>query len=334
MGDSVWTGETRSKMPLAWHLCWQAAIGRQLFADPSQYAKVRARLIDAHKRPGRVLIDYVLLPTEIHVVSSIPDGDSAGRVARAVGNIVSRWVREMDPVRSPVFAGPYRAHPLDTADGLHRELRMLAWRPSLQGLCATPSHYRHAALRTALGLTPAYGFDSRPLLALFGPDVQSARRAMRSWIARPPTGQEARQWELTRGLALATGTVGPRPGMTRELRDAAAAAFVAAGGPYGIDGALRLLESWVVVRLGVRDVLDLHRSADATATRGRALVACLAVQYGLCSAASVARHFHRAKATLSEQMAACRARHSCQEILAASPTRILQEAQALHRPLR
>jgi hypothetical protein len=263
------------------------------------------------------------------VVSRVPPGDSPGKVARAVGNVVARWVRQVQPVRSPVFAGPCRAHTIASADELRHEMRMLAWRPVFLALCATPSHYPHSALRTVLGLTRAQGFDARTLLRLFGESVPQARAAMRAWVSRRPSAREALQWELARGLAPATGGAGLQPTSAREVRGAAAAALMAAGGPAGIEGALRLLEAWVVAKLGARGDLDLRRTADAAGARGRALVACLAVEHGLCSAASVARHFARAKSTLSEQMAACRAWPADRQILGTSVLRIIEEALAL-----
>jgi hypothetical protein len=321
--------EEAGDSPTMWHLCWQAAVGRVLFVDPSLYRRVRERLIGAHRREGRALVDYVLTPTEIHVVSRLPAGDSAGRVARAVGNVVARWVRQVQPVRSPVFAGPYRAHPIASADELRNEMRMLAWRPVFLALCTTPSHYPHSALRAMLGLTRAQGFDARTLLRLFGESVPQARAAMRAWVAKRPSEREALQWELARGLALTNGGAGSQPSSAREVRGAAAAALLAAGGADGIEGALRLLEAWVVAKLGVRRGVDLQHLADAMGARGRALVACLAVEHGLCSAAWVARHFRRAKSTLSEQMAACRARPADRQILSTPAQRIVAEAMEL-----
>jgi hypothetical protein len=315
--------------PTAWHVSWQAAIGREIFADRSLYARVRERLIDAHGRRGRVLVDYTLLPREIHLVSQIAPGDSVGGVARAIGNVVARWVRELEPVRSPVFAGRYRAHPVASDEDLRNELRMLAWRPVILGLCATPSHHATSALRTVLGLRPAHGFDARTTLGLFGDSVQQARAAMRAWLARRPSEREVRQWELACGLALATGTVGPHAVMARELRSAGATRLVAAAGAAGIDGALALLGTWVAVRLGARHDLDLRQAKGDVGARGRALVACLATDHDLCSAASVARHFGRAKATLSEQMAARRQAAADRQILATPVQRIVEEALAL-----
>ena len=322
--------------PCTWHICWQAALGRDLFADETLHGRVRTRLLDAHHRHGRTLMDYLLLPSEIHVLAQLPPGDNPGSLSRAIGNVVARWVRAAHPVRSPVFAGPFRAHAITAPDALRHELRMLAWRPVFLGLCATPSHYAHSALRTALGLRPAQGFDARPMLLLFGETVIASRADLRAWLRMRPSERQARQWELACGLALATGSVGPHVAMARELRRPGAASLVAAGGADGIDGALRLLEAWVKARLGVFQGLDLCIARDAVGARGRALVACLAVAHGLCSAASVARHFHRAKATLSEQMVACRQRPEDQLILAVPAQRIAEEALALctqpHRP--
>lgn len=124
-----------------------------------------------------------------------------------------------------------------------------------------------------------------------------------------------------RGLALATGNVGPQPSMAKAV-DAAAASLIAAGGSYGIDGALELLGDWVGAKIHPSAHVELKTGSRALAARARALVACLAVDHRLCAAASVARHFHRAKATLTtlcEQMSACRSRAADQLILAAPP---------------
>jgi hypothetical protein len=329
MDSSVPTEAPQGDAPTTWHLCWQAAVGREFFVDPSLYGRIRERLIDAHRRPGRVLIDYTLAPTEIHVVSAIPPGDGPGGVARAVGNVVARWVREAQPLRSPVLAGPYRAHLIGSVAELRGEVRMLAWRPVMLGLCATPTHHANGALRIALGLTPAQGFDARTLLRSFGDSVPVARAALRAWLAQRPLEREWRLWELTHGLVLAQGKVGPKPNMAREVRGMAAAALVAAAGADGIDGALSLLAMWVTAKLDAQGALDIHKASDAMGVRGRALVACLAVEHGLCSAASVARYFRRAKATISEQMTACKAREADQRIIATPAHRIVEEATAL-----
>lgn len=328
MCDSIASDKHADAEAKTWSLCWQAAVGRELFVHPLLAARIRSRLIGAHQRSGRVLVDFVLLPTEIHAVARIRADDSVGSVARAFGNVLSRWVREAQLVRSPVLAGPYRAQPIESAEALRHEVRMLAWRPVVQKACTTPTHHPHGGLRIALGLTPAKGFDARPLLGHFGDSVPAARAALRSWIAKRPSEQDWRAWELTRGLVLATGSVGPHPSMAKVV-DAAAATLIAAGGSYGIDGALALLEVWVGARIHPGKPLDLQAASSALAARGRALVACLAVAHRLCSAASVARYFHRAKATLSEQMTACRSRPADRLILAVPLRRILEESASL-----
>lgn len=324
------TDNAPAGVPATWALSWQAAVGREFFHDPSLYSRIRSRLIGAHQRAGRELVDYLLMPTEIHVVARISEGDSAGGIARAVGNVVSRWVREGQPVRSPVLAGPYRAQLLGSADEVRHEIRMLAWRPVFLGLCATPTHYANGALRIALGRATGKGFNARPLLLHFGGPVPEARASLTRWIRRRPTEQDWRAWELTRGLALATGTVGPHPTMAKAV-NGAAASLIAAGGTYGIDGALELLKIWITTKIHPAGTQDVHAAPGQLGARGRALVACLAVAHRLCSAASVARYFGRAKATLSEQMTACRARASDRAILSTPLHRIVEESIALTR---
>jgi hypothetical protein len=177
-------------------------------------------------------------------------------------------------------------------------------------------------LRIASGLSTGKGFSARPMLEHFGTTVPEARVALRRWMRHRPSEQEWRAWELTRGLELATGSVGPRQTMARAV-DGPAAMLIAAGGTYGIDGALALLAIWSSAKVHPASPLDLHLGSSAMAARGRALVASLAVNHRLCSAASVARYFHRAKATLSEQMSACRARPSDRIILGTPLRRIL-----------
>jgi len=124
------------------------------------------------------------------------------------------------------------------------------------------------------------------------------------------------------------GSVGPQPTMAKAV-DAAAAMLIAAGGSYGIEGALEVLETWVSAKIQPGSMVNLHSASSALTARGRALVACLAVAHRLCSAASVARYFCRAKATLSEQMTACRARLGDRHIVETPIRRILEEAAAL-----
>lgn len=303
-------------------------MGRSFFADPSLAARIRERLLGAHEQKGRALLNYLLLPGELHAISTIATGDSVGSVARAVGNVVSRWVREAQPLRSPVLAGPYSARCIETVDALKHEVRALAWRPVELGLSATPTHYPHGALRILLGLTPARGFDARPVLKLFGDSVQGARTSLRRWVAERPSEQAWREWELGRGLQLATGALGPRPSVAKAVTGAAAA-LIAAGGSSQVEGALRLLEVWVAAKLQLGRGAPLREVSSSEGARGRALVGLLALRHRVCSASSVARHFGRAKATLSEQMAACRRRSADRQILDTPLRRILDEGSAL-----
>lgn len=313
-----------------WSLCWQAAVGRDFFVHPSLAERIRKRLIAAHRRQGRALVDFVLLPTEILAITRLPPGDSAVGVARSFGNVLARWVREVQPLRNPVLAGPYRAHRLESDDAVRQEIKMFAWRPVFKHASRRRNHYPHAALRHALGLTPWGGFDSWPLLRYFGETAPLARAALRKWLVKPPSAEVWRAWELTRGLQLATGSVGPNPSMAKEVGSAAAVLIAAAGG-YGIDEALELLGAWVCARIHPTSPIDLHIGTDAVAARGRGLVGGLAVAHRLCSAASVARYFGRAKATLSEQMAACRSRSADRLILRTPVQRIAEEAVSLRR---
>jgi hypothetical protein len=316
-----------------WHLVWQVVDGRDLRAHPALIDRIRMRVVQAHRPPDRVLLHYLVTPTELHLLSRLTPGTSPGDVARAIGSVVARWVRQAQGAPGIVFAGGYRAHPLDSDDAAREELRMLAWRPVALGLCRAPTHYASSALRSTLGLSRAMGFDALMPLRLFGESVPQARTALRGQIAKRPGAIELRQWELARGMVLAPGNAGTFSLTTRHVQGLAAA-LVAASEPQSIDGALGLLERWVLLKLDCRGMHSLAAVAAPVGARGRALVAGLAVRLELCSAASVARHFKRAKATLSERMAACRLQPADRLILGMPLGRIVEEAIELQSSRR
>jgi hypothetical protein len=319
------SSDSTSTPSTTWHIAWKAVEGRDLLASPALIDRIRSRLLDAHRQPERALLHYLVTPTEIHLLSSLPSGRSPGDIARAIGNIVARWVRQAQGAPGIVFAGRFRACAIESDEATRNEFRMLAWRPVVLRLCVAPTHYSNSSLRATVGLKRAMGFDTLTPLRLFGDSVPEARAALRGRIAKRPGAIELRQWELARGMVRAPGDVGTFALMTRQVQGLAAA-LVAASQPQGIDGALRLLERWVLLKLGCRDVPGLATLSTPAGARGRALVASLAVQLDLCSAASVARHFNRAKATLSERMAACRLQPEDQSILGMPLARIVEEA--------
>jgi len=321
MGEPDADDESGNDGAATWHLLWQAAFGRDCFAHPALFARIRDRLIDAHRSSGRQLLDYLVLPGEIHVVCRLQAGDSPERVARAFGHVVARWVRQVQRVRGPVFADPYRAFRVESVAELRTLVRILAWRPVVQGACITPTHHAQGALRITLGLSPASGFNARPLLNHFGESVIGARASMRSWLARRPGDRDLMRWALIHGVPHGrTRTVGA-PG--RGVLDHAAADLFAAAGPGGLDAVLVLLEKWVALCLGNPTLLSSYEGSDTLRTRARALVACLAVRHGVCAAAVVARHYGKAKATLCEQMATCRSRAEDRAILEMPLERLL-----------
>lgn len=315
-----------------WHVCWVAAVGRDFFPHPLLYAKARDRLLQAHSSPGRALISYLLMPTEIHVVSRLAAGESSARLAREFGNVLSRWVSQADPVRSPVLAGPHLAHRLASEADVKSDVAMLGWRPVRKGLCTSPLYYSHGALRPALGRTHLPGFDARALLDLFGTSVGIARSALRDFLKREaPDERATREWELIRGLRVVQASLNndERLGRSvRQMRRPEGAALVVAAGD-GLEGAICLLELWVASRLGLAHPGELRLGRSIESARARALVAVLAVRFGLCSAAEIARRFGKAKATLCEQMAACRNRRQDRVLSATSVRRIIEEGLAI-----
>lgn len=314
--------------PTAWHIYWHAALGRDLLLLPELVERIRNRLLAAHEVAGRNFLYYLLMPSEIHLISTLRPQDSTARFATGVSNVIGRWVREADGAFGPVFAGRYQAQRIDTVEALRSEVRMLAWRPVAAELQAAPTNYGNSALRAILGLCLPNGFHATALFDWLGGSVPQERAALQRVLAVKPSNLEIVQWELAKGLVSARGTVGPSGAMARRVRGAAAG-LVAASRDRSVDGALRLLDRWVEVKLGLHGGQGLSSRTGLDGARGRALVANLAMKSGLCSAASVARHYGRAKATLSEQMAASSRRAADQAILSIPMEQIVREAIAL-----
>ncbi len=311
-----------------WHIVWQLVPGNDLTSAEFS-GRIRSRLLAVHRRPGRELLHYLLTPTEMHLLSRLPETESPGEVAPAIGNMVARWVRAERPVSGAVLAGRFRAYAIESDDAAREELRILAWRPVALGLCKVPSYHVTSSLRETLGLRRFDGFNIMNPLRLFGPDFPANRVALAAFIARRPGVIDMRRWELTRGMVRAPGAEGTASSVTRPVKGLAAA-LVAASQPQGIDGALLLLERWVLAKMGLHEgAADLALPHSLAGARVHAVVAILAVQLELCSAASVARHFRRAKATLSERMAASRREPKDQAILVLPLKRIADEAIAL-----
>lgn len=292
--------------------------------------RIRARLITAHEKRSRVLIDYVILPSEIHLISGVFDGDAPGDIARAIGNFVSRWVREARSFRSPIMGGPFHACLLQSDAEVMHEIRMFAWRPVELGLCRGPTFHAHSALRAALGLRHHEGFDARPLLRYFGSSTTDARMALGRWIAQRPSRLAWQSWELARGLALAPSRGGAEPSGFKVVKTPEAAALLALAGDGGVEAALELLVKWVSRKLGVSARLDLVKDRGAHAARGRAIVARIAAGHRLCSFAFVASYFGRGKSTLSEQVAASRLRKVDSRIAATPMASIIEELASMN----
>jgi len=314
--------------PPAWHIYWQAAKGRDLLVNTSVVDLIRSRLMAAHSPRGRELLHYLLMPSEIHVISTLAAGESPELIAREVASLFSRWVRQVDKTRGPVFAARYRAHAIETVDQLKFEVRMLAWRPVVMGLCLRPTNYLNSSLRATLGLSARRGFEPRELHRFFDSATFQAREAIRKVVRGRPPRSELKEWELNHGLVLVVGDVGLTSGVAREMTGAAAA-LVAAGGSRGIEGAIHLLECWVTHQLQIPRSQCLSTLSGPTGVRARALVAGLAVQAKLCSAAALARRYRRARATLCEQMAASRSRSEDRLLLDTPMDSILAEATKL-----
>lgn len=329
MGDEIATSRWGSGAG-TWTLSWVAAPSRDFLAHESMVRKILNRLVDAHKQPGRQLLYYVLLPGEIHVIARVESREGIASIVRSCSHILSRWVRAVNPRQGPAFAAKCRVTPIETLPDFRREVSMLAWRPVRLGLSKKPTRYPYSALHDEEPLRSEHRFDVSPLLSAYGDSPGAARASLESSLRIRPTDEAWRFWELKRGLEQPTANQSFVSATTMpRLVGAGAAALIAAGGGYGVEAALALLEAWVCAKIDPAGRLNAPLGCRGLRVRARALVACLAVDHGLCSAVFVARHHGCTKGTLSVQMARCRLRSQDRKLLEAPLERILQDVTVL-----
>lgn len=329
MGDETSTNKV-AVGARTWTLSWQAAPSRDFLAHESMVRKILNRLVDAHSQSGRQLLYFVLLPAEIHVIARVECRDSIASIVRSCSHILSRWVRAVNPRQGPAFAAKCRATPIESMPALRREVLMLAWRPVRLGISKKPMHYPYSALHGAELGEPGLRFDVGPLLSSYGGSADAAQACLEAALRVRPTDEAWRLWELQRGLEQPTANQSFVSATTMpRLVDSGAAALIAAGGGYGVEAALSLLEAWVCAKIDPAGRMNAPEGARGLRVRARALVACLAVDHGLCSAVFVARHHGCTKGTISVQMARCRQRPQDRKLLNAPLDRILQDVVVL-----
>ncbi|MFG6417211.1 hypothetical protein ACG02S_25270 [Roseateles sp. DC23W] len=315
---------SEDEAPKVWHIYWQVVVGRDLIANALLARQIRKRLLGAHDAPGRELLYYLILSREIHLLSLLPKGDSAASLGNGLSNVIAKRVRQADGAHGAVFRDRYHAHCIGGSEALREEVRMLAWRPVAAGVSATPSNFKHAALRSILGMSLGEELHVTALLEHLGGTLPLGRVRLRQALTARPSDLEVLQWELSKGLVSARGAVGPAGSVARHV-SGPAATLVAASAGKSIDGGLQLLELWVATRLRL-PAPPLAPQRGLLAAKARALVASLAVQMGLCPASYAASYFGRARATLSEQMKSLRSRLADRAILAIPADRIVREA--------
>lgn len=335
MGDEIstsgWGPGVRT-----WTLSWLAAPSRDFLAHESMGGKILNRLLDAHNHPGRQLLFYVLLPSEIHVVTRIESSEykesreCIASIVRSCSHVLSRWVRAANPRQGPAFAAKCRVTAIESMPDFRREVMMLAWRPVRLGLSEKPKLYPYSALNDGHPLSSGSRFDLSPLCLAYGVTPCVARSGLEASLHIRPTDEAWRFWELQRGLEQPTADQSfvSATTMPRQV-DAGTAALIAAGGGYSVEAALSLLDAWVCAKIDPSGRLNAPQGYRGLRVRARALVACLAVDHGLCSAVFVARHHGCTKGTISVQMARCRIRPQDRKLLGAPLERILEDVMVL-----
>lgn len=74
-----------------WLFSYEAAAGRKFYSRRRQYESLRHCILDSLRRNRRILIDYAVLPREIHLIIEVAAGETTA--AGREGNRPGHWAQ-------------------------------------------------------------------------------------------------------------------------------------------------------------------------------------------------------------------------------------------------
>lgn len=158
--------------PTRWLFSYQVAAGRKLYSRRRQNKSLRCGILDSLTRSRRILVDYAVLPREIHLHHRgcrRGEGDGGGEGNRPRDRAQGQSGRRRD---EPGIATAYRAHRIASLSALREEMSMLARRPVALDCARHPRATRCPACVRRLG-SPRR-MDSMQLLVAFLTDYECA----------------------------------------------------------------------------------------------------------------------------------------------------------------
>jgi putative transposase len=197
---------------------------RPLFRDEVEARRLVATLQEALHAADVALHGWALVPDALWLITTPTRADGLGRAMQAVGRRYVRWLNDRRGERGALFAGRFRAAPLEPERELLPALRHIEWQPVVRGLAHTAEGYRWSSAAHHLGLLPDPHLQSHALYWALGNTPFERQAAYRAFLQAGPTADEAQRYACALAGGWLLGSAEFERGLTslplRRLRPA------------------------------------------------------------------------------------------------------------------
>jgi putative transposase len=198
------------------HLVEHRTAQRVLFRDEAEAGRLLGLLHDAALGGEVALHGYALLPHGLWLLATPARGTSLGHAMQALGRRYVHWINVRRGEHGGLFAGRYRAAPLEAEPELLAALRYLEWRPVLTGAADAPEAYPWSSAAHHVGLATDPHLRPHPLYWALGNTPFERQAAYRALLQAGMAADEGRRYER----ALAGGWIVGSTEFERQLAPA------------------------------------------------------------------------------------------------------------------
>jgi putative transposase len=177
------------------HVVARGNAGGQIFDDDEDRLALIAGLGHAATIEGWRVHAYCLMNTHVHLVVETPEPTLGFGMRRLLGGYAFEFNRRHNRY-GHLFAGPYKASPIDTEAHAIEACAYVVLNPVRAGLATDPADWRWSSYRASAGLVTAPDFlETRLMPGMLHPDPGRARDFYRDHIhelAKPENRGQAK----------------------------------------------------------------------------------------------------------------------------------------------
>jgi putative transposase len=177
------------------HLVEHRAAARALFGDAEEGRRLLQALHDAARDCELALHGYALTPGALWLIATPGAAGALGRAMQAVGRRYVRWLNDRRAQSGALFAGRYRAAPLEAERELLPALRYVETRPVAAALAVAPPLYPWSSSAHHVGLAVDGQLQPHPVYWALGNTPFERQAAWRALLDAGAAQQEIARYE-------------------------------------------------------------------------------------------------------------------------------------------